>query len=411
MGAFEGLKRTEDQAYAELMDLYRRRQPGRRKRWDDAQEALEKTYTHLYAARGSYEAATRRYHLSVIEPTPIIEDFYQADMPPRSDGKNILRLELVHRLFDLMRSSFPARDQARRDDLDWSTDLMHLQLAAEAARIRPSSVPEETADPVLVAVIAETKQELAQLFSEKRRAWVLVGFTSVLMQGVRHLQPMADDRREQHRFTRRIADPCELERFIGEITTEVHRLQQCLNGFMASAPFMRLFNDAEHYTDPAPEHVVAAADALLAFYASNLGLARTIAHVDARPDMAPALDALALLVSDQVTAMNGFIEKLVGFTDIAADSNLRAWGCGHELTLELGRTDSDLTNLARAQLQKLPGRQPDSVFIANWNRRYDSHTKAEKWAEADSETWFRILGFVCSAVVVLWLLYSSLTGK
>ncbi|MBS4729856.1 hypothetical protein MSM1_19990 [Mycobacterium sp. SM1] len=345
---------TNYQAFETLSDLHLRKISSRLRlaEWETARDMLRDLYTRDHSSKGSAECAKRIEYLRVAEPVPMIEDFYPGDAPPLTTAKCALTLELVQRQFETSLAGYLTREEVRKKDLEWALNLMEDQKAAEAARRRTSR-------------ISGDKQSEPGVFA---------GFVSVLVQRKNAVQHLVDEHRRPHTRPsgRMVTDARDLERLVNEVNNEVIRLAECLDCYMRSAPFQRLFGDRDDYDEPTPRDVTAAAEAVIDFYKANLLLARTVRGVTARADLVEIIDDIAHLVDRPLEGVDRWITKIVGFAAIlptleqssSTDQRER-----HELSLDL-RFDDVLLDRIRRRLDAVPGPLSDAAYIRKWEREF-----------------------------------------
>lgn len=414
---------TDYQAFETLSDLHVRRISSRLRLadWETARDMLRGFYTRNHAAKGSDECAKRIEYLRVPEPVPVMEDFYPGDAPPMPIATCALILDLVQRQFEISRAGYLTREEVREKELEWALKLMEDQEAAEAARKRTSRIPgDKQSEPgvsagedssLLVAEVAETSEQLDRLFGDKHTHWVFAGFVSVLVQRRNAVQHLVDEHRRSHARPsgRKVTDARDLERLFNEVDSEVVRLAECLDCYVRSAPFQRLFGDREDYDEPTPRDVTAAAEAVIDFYKANLLLARTVRGVTARADFVETIEDIAHLVDRPLEGVDRWITKIVGFAAILPtleQSSSTDQREAHALTLDL-RFDEVLLDRIRRRLDAVPGPLSDAAYIRKWERQFrkrDAASRRRSAASLGNHDLKVALGFVVGSAlfIVTW---------
>lgn len=211
-----------------------------------------------------------------------------------------------------------------------------------------------------VAALAETPEQLAHLFSEKRQCWEIAGFGSVLVQQRAKLQRAVDAHLAKvgSQSGRRVTNIHELEALNDAVESRLGQLQVDLQQAMFAPAFRRVFGDHDLYDDdPTPAEVVAAATLVTDFYRDNLVLARETRGVDGPAHYLEVIDNIARLVDRPLDDVDEFITRIVGFVAVIPklgwqDSEPTEF---HTLALDIG-VDDALERRISQQIKRL--RQP-----------------------------------------------------
>jgi len=379
---------TKANAQAEkvLWDLYRRKVvgSGRFIEWDNASGMLRDNYT---AERGIESAAAcleRIKYLQVPEPLPRLEDLLPDDWVPLTFPRNDAAWTLgeFRRLFERRRRAQQYREQVRVKELQTATSLLEQLQAAEKDR-KPKSGRRlaASADPNVgahtsddsgldVAAVADTPEQLEQLFEDKHEYWEWAAFASILVQGRNALQRLVDDHRSGYapRSGRKATNFAELYDVTNEARLEVWRLAEGLQLYMDSAPFRRLFTDREEYNEPTPRLVTLAAGTVIDVYEANLVVARNTRGVTVLDDdYARILEDTAHLVDQSLAGIDEFITRLVGFVAVLPELARNAVGRDeyHQLVIDINM-DYNYALLKRITRQLRICQQPWRRWLWPW---------------------------------------------
>lgn len=388
------------EAFEKLLELYSRKRASslRLAKWAEAQSRLQNDYTRERAMISSLHNSERIQWLKVPEPAPLVEDFYPGDVMPYANGRCVLVLSLVNRHFEISSSNYRARERERRREIRWAQTLWEGQRRAERDRLSAGQFAAESSGqlekPVdretlgLYATVAETPEQLENLFDEKPTNWVFVGLVSVLTQRCGQLQTSLagnDSLPDSSPNPHRISDARELERFANAVSAEYQHMYDRLSSYMGSAPFRRLFHDRDKYAEPDRLDVIAAADAVLDCYEQILRLTRAVREAHTAPHLEGLVNELARLLEAPIEEIDRWISQALGYSGMLnslVTTRFAVDQISYPIVLDI-EFDTEAFDRILEQLTTMPGPLTDLAFVRRWERAFHS---SARYVDVDLES-------------------------
>jgi hypothetical protein len=173
----------------------------------------------------------------------------------------------------------------------------------------PNCVARESAPPI--ARVAETAEQLRDLFLYNYRHWRPVAFALFLVQEFSHDNALVVD---DHGpcvvpVDFRVASTEELSQLVRLVSRDAEARARDLARFLVSAPFVRLFDP--NANDPSPDDIAAASKYVVEFFKANLLLAKRVRTTESPRRFRRTIDNTSHLVDRNLEGVDQFVKDYV----------------------------------------------------------------------------------------------------